>query len=91
MTMAARITEKLETRLAPTRLAVHDESHLHEGHAGWRPEGESHFRIEIVSEAFAGLGRLARHRLVHDVLAEELRSLHALQVRARTPEEAAGA
>jgi BolA protein len=81
--------EKLTRAFHPTALAVIDESHLHAGHAGAREGGESHFRVEIVSDTFAGLSRVARHRRVHDVLAEELRGgVHALAVTARTPDEA---
>ena len=89
MTVADVMRDKLTRAFRPTALAVVDESHLHAGHAGAREGGESHFRVEIVSEAFAGLSRVARHRRVHDVLAEELRGgVHALAVTARTPDEA---
>jgi BolA protein len=89
MTVADAMRDKLTRAFNPTALAVVDESHLHAGHAGARDGGESHFRVEIVSEAFAGLSRVARHRRVHDVLAEELRGgVHALAVTARTPDEA---
>lgn len=88
MTVADAIREKLARAFHPTALAVVDESQLHAGHAGAREGGESHFRVEIVSEAFAGLSRVARHRRVHEVLADELRAgIHALAVAARTPDE----
>jgi BolA protein len=88
MTVADRIRAKLTRALAPTRLEIHDDSHRHEGHAGSRPGGESHFRLEIVSPAFAGETRLDRQRRVYDLLAEELRgSVHALQLTTLTPEE----
>lgn len=88
MKVAARIESKLRVGLAPQRLAVIDESHLHHGHAGARPEGETHFRVEVVAGAFAGLSRVARQRRVHELLAEELAGpVHALSVTARTPEE----
>ncbi len=64
---------KLTEALAPTQLAIIDESHRHAGHAGARPEGETHFRIEIVSAKFAGLSRIERQRLVHQVLASRTR------------------
>ena len=86
--IASRIRRKIESRLAPQALDITDESHRHAGHAGARAEGETHFRLMIVSEAFAGKSRIERHRLVHDVLAEELRDrVHALALTARTPEE----
>ena len=61
-TVADTMRRKLTETLAPTRLAIIDESHRHAGHAGARPEGETHFRIEIVSAAFAGLSRIERRR-----------------------------
>ncbi|MBL8667775.1 MAG: BolA family transcriptional regulator [Rhodospirillales bacterium] len=88
-TVADRIRRKLTSALAPRRLVVLDESHRHAGHAGSRPEGETHFRVEITSAAFSGLSRVARQRLVYDVLAEELRDpVHALSLATTTPEEA---
>lgn len=91
MTVADTIRDKLTARFAPARLDVIDESHRHAGHAGARPEGETHFTVTIVSAAFAGLGRVARQRLVYEALAAELANrVHALSVTARTPDEAQG-
>ena len=91
MTVADTIRDKLTARFAPARLDVIDESHRHAGHAGARPEGETHFTVTIVSAAFAGLGRVARQRLVYEALAAELANrVHALSVTARTPDEAPG-
>jgi len=88
MTIADRMRDKLTRALQPTRLEIHDDSQAHQGHAGSRPGRESHFRLEIVSPAFAGETRLARQRRVHAVLAEELReTVHALQLSTLTPEE----
>lgn len=88
MTMKASISDKLMAALRPTHLVVNDESHLHAGHTGWRESGETHFRLEIVSEAFAGKSRIARHRLVNTILADELKgSVHALAIGARAPGE----
>ena len=88
MQVRAQLIAKLTRALDPVRLDVVDESARHAGHAGARPEGETHFRVEVVSEAFEGLPRLARQRLVHQALAEELKTrVHALSVTARTPEE----
>jgi BolA protein len=90
MRVATAIRNKLETALAPDRLAVIDESHLHAGHAGAREEGESHFRVEVVSAAFEGLNRIARQRLIYKALAEEMQTdIHALAIDAKTPGEAA--
>lgn len=89
MTIAETMHDKLQNAFAPTALEIVDESHLHAGHMGARPEGETHFRVTIVSAAFAGASRVQRHRLVHEVLAQELRErVHALALVLRTPEEA---
>jgi BolA family transcriptional regulator, general stress-responsive regulator len=86
--MAERITKKLEDALAPQRLDVIDESHQHQGHGGWREGGETHFRVDIVSQAFVGKSRLERHRLVNAALAQELAErVHALAIVARAPGE----
>lgn len=90
MGVADRIEAKLTEALAPQLLRVIDESHRHAGHIGVRAEGETHFQLVIVSDAFAGRSRLERHRLVHDLLAEELAGpVHALSLAMRTPAEAA--
>ena len=87
-TVAETMRQKLTEALAPTHLVIIDESRRHAGHAGARPEGETHFRIEIVSEKFAGLSRIERQRLVHQVLATELAGrVHALSLATRTPQE----
>jgi BolA protein len=92
MRVAALIRSRLTEALAPLSLEIIDDSHRHAGHAGARPEGESHFTVEIVSERFRGLGRVARQRLVYDLLAEPMRSdIHALALKTLTPEEAASA
>lgn len=88
MTRAERIEQALSEALAPSRLAVFDDSHKHAGHAGARPEGETHYRIEVVSAAFEGKNRVARQRLVNEILAREFESgLHALQMKTLTPAE----
>jgi BolA protein len=90
-TVAESMRRKLTEALAPTRLAIIDQSHRHAGHAGARPDGETHFRIGIVSPAFAGLSRIERQRLVHQVLAAELAGrVHALSLATSTPEEGVG-
>ena len=87
-TMADRITHKLDAAFAPQSLQVIDESHQHHGHGGWREGGETHFRVNIVSEAFRGKSRLERHRLVNAALAEELAErVHALAISAKAPDE----
>lgn len=87
--VADAIRRKLEAAFAPRRLEVIDESARHAGHAGARPEGETHFRVEIVADAFAGLSRLERQRRVNAALADELAGpVHALSTRAIAPDEA---
>lgn len=82
------ITEKLREAFSPESLEVQDESHLHEGHAGHAPGGETHFRVYIVSQAFAGKSRVERHRLINSALAAELAgSVHALALHAKAPGE----
>ena len=82
------IRRKLSEALAPSRLDIVDDSARHAGHVGARPEGESHFTVEIASAQFAGLSRVARQRLVHKALADELRTdVHALALKTLTPEE----
>lgn len=89
--MSGSVAEQIRSKLAPlrpTRLVVHDESGHHAGHAGARPGGESHFRLEIVSPAFTGESQVTRQRRVYALLAEELRSgVHALQLTTLTPDE----
>lgn len=82
MTAQERITRTLQEAFRPARLNVVDESHLHKGHAGHRPEGETHFRVRIAADAFAGLTRVDVHRMVNAALADEFaRGLHALAIR----------
>ncbi len=82
------ITNKLREAFSPESLDVIDESHLHEGHAGHRPGGETHFRIYIVSGAFEGKSRIERHRMINATLAVELAgSVHALAIKAQAPGE----
>jgi BolA protein len=90
-TYAARIRRKLEGAFTPLRLEIIDDSHRHAGHAGARPEGETHFNVTIVSDAFTGVSRVERQRRVYAVLAEELRErVHALQLKTLAPSEQVG-
>lgn len=84
-----RITATLTAAFAPVRLDVQDESHQHAGHAGSRPGGETHFRVNIVSDAFQGKSRIERHRMVNAALAAELTGgVHALAIHASAPGDA---
>jgi BolA family transcriptional regulator, general stress-responsive regulator len=88
MSMKDTITNKLREAFTPESLEVKDESHLHEGHAGHRAGGETHFRVYIVSPAFKGKSRIERHRMINAVLTGELAgSVHALAIHAQAPGE----
>ena len=90
MRTADIITEKLTAAFTPESLRVEDESHQHEGHAGHRPGGQTHFRVYIVAEAFRGKGRIDRHRMINSALADELAGgVHALAIHAKAPDETA--
>ena len=81
-----QIIDKLTQSFSPVHLEVIDESHLHAGHAGASEEGESHFRVKITSQAFAGKMLVQRHRMVNETLADELAGpVHALAIKADAP------
>ena len=83
---ASDIEQVLHDALQPTSLAVIDDSHLHVGHAGAR-EGR-HFSVRITSARFAGMSRVARHRLVYDALHRLIpQGIHALAIQAQSPDE----
>ncbi|MFS2317144.1 BolA family protein [Maricaulis sp. D1M11] len=87
-TVRDQIEAKLQDELQPDSLTVTDDSHLHAGHAGARPGGESHFTVDIVAERFARESRVGRHRLINTILADELAGpIHALAIKARAPGE----
>ena len=80
------ICQRLEAAFSPSLLELTDESHLHIGHAG--NQGGGHYRVHIVSAQFAGMNRVARHRAIPQVLHALYPSqIHALSIRAQTPEE----
>lgn len=88
MTRAQRIEHALTKAFAPDYLAVADDSHKHAGHAGARPEGETHYHVTLVAKAFEGLSRLDRQRKVNAELKSEFETgLHALQITVRAPGE----
>lgn len=95
MSVQEAIRAKLTTAFAPDRLEVENDSDRHAGHAHMRamrasqgPTGETHFNVTIVASAFAGVSRVARQRLVYDVLKDELAGpVHALSVKASAPGE----
>ncbi|MDX1375720.1 MAG: BolA family protein [Burkholderiales bacterium] len=85
------VEDRIRARLAalePERLELVDESARHEGHAGWRPGGGTHWRLHIVSPRFAGKTTLARHRMVYESLGDLMQHpIHALAIQARVPGE----
>ncbi|MGE0282275.1 MAG: BolA family protein [Rhizobiaceae bacterium] len=96
MSIQERIEEKLQKAFAPERLDVINESHQHAGHhhvesghhATFDGTGETHFRVRIVADKFAGMGRVDRHRAVNELLADELKAgLHALAIEPAAPGE----
>jgi len=83
-----RIEATLSRAFAPLLMSVVDDSRLHAGHLGARPEGETHYSVLLISERFRGLSRVVRHRLVMEALSGEFAAgLHALSLTLRTPEE----
>jgi BolA protein len=87
LTRKQRMEAALKQKFAPDQLQVRDDSHRHAGHAGWNAAGETHMHIQIVSAAFVGQTRLARHRMVNEALAPFFtEGLHALSIDANAPE-----
>jgi BolA-like protein 1 len=80
--------EALQRELTPVHIELVDNSHQHAGHAGNDKDGESHFDLVVVSDAFQGLNLVKRHKLVYQVLRDSMPHIHALQIRAQTPSEA---
>ncbi len=77
---------KLKEKFSPVELSLIDESHHHAGHGGTHEEGESHYAIKIVADAFAGQSLVKCHRMINEVLAEELKGrVHALRISAKAP------
>jgi len=88
MTIKQQVEEKIAAAFSPSRMEITDNSHQHAGHAEAGDAVETHFHVAIVSDAFAGKSRLIRHRMIYEVLAEELAGdVHALAISALTPDE----
>lgn len=88
MTVADTISQKLSAEFSPDALEIIDESHLHQGHVGARPEGETHFRVAMTAAAFADRSRVDRQRMVYQALAVELAGpIHALALSLSAPGE----
>lgn len=89
MPRADRIHALLTDAFAPAEILIQDDSHRHAGHAGAAPGGQTHYTVQVVSPAFAGMNRVSRSRAVHAALEAEFGSgLHALSLRLMTPDEA---
>jgi BolA protein len=87
--VATEMLRRLNSALSPTQVDLTDDSEQHRGHGGYNPSGESHFSLEIESEAFTGKSRVERQRMVYHALGDLLKErVHALQIRARAPGEA---
>lgn len=86
--VATEMLKRLNSALSPSAISLVDDSEKHRGHGGYNPAGESHFSLDIESDAFAGKSRVERQRLVYKALGDLLRErVHALQIRARAPGE----
>lgn len=86
-TRLVQIRQRLTQELSPELIEIEDESHLHAGHAGAR-DGRGHFRLMVVADAFSGLSRIQRHRLVFDALGQLMQTdIHALSIQAFSPDE----
>ena len=87
MSVKEIIEQKLEETFSPTLLEVIDQSHKHAGHSGARPEGETHFHVDMQSKLFSGISRVDRQRMVYSCLKDELDGpVHALSL-SLSPEE----
>lgn len=83
------IRQRLEAEFSPRELIVSNDSAMHSGHSGDDGSGESHFSVTIVSDAFAGVSRLQRQRMVNGALGDlPGQRVHALAIKARAPGEA---
>jgi BolA family transcriptional regulator, general stress-responsive regulator len=86
--VATEMLRRLNSALSPTHVDLVDDSEQHRGHGGYNPSGESHFSLDIESEAFAGKSRVERQRMIYHALGDLMKErVHALQIKARAPEE----
>jgi BolA protein len=86
MSRADRINDLLKRAFKPNFIELIDDSAKHAGHAGARPDGETHYTLVIESEHFRGLSRVECHRAIHNILESELKNgLHALSIKASAP------
>ncbi|MBY0502030.1 MAG: BolA family transcriptional regulator [Alphaproteobacteria bacterium] len=88
MTLKNQIETKLDRLFSPSYLKVEDNTSKHVGHENYKPGGESHFRVVLVSAKFTNTTRIQRHQMVYACLSEELKKcIHALELKALSPEE----
>lgn len=88
MRVAGLIEKKLTEAFQPEKLTVTDESHKHAGHAGARPQGESHFHVHIVADHFNGMSRVKRQQAIYKILSEEMQTdIHALALLVKGSDE----
>lgn len=80
MSIETEMRQRLTAAFAPERLEITNESHRHAGHSGDDGSGESHFAVVIRAAALAPLGRVARHRAVHQALGDLVGRIHALGI-----------
>jgi BolA protein len=91
VSIAEEIGRRLTEKLNPRQLEVIDESAAHAGHMGASAAGETHFRVVVVSDSFTGMTRIARQRLVNEIMADLLAGrVHAFSARLATPAEIDG-
>lgn len=82
MSVSQIISQKLHSSISINTLDVIDESHLHKGHLNWSPDGETHFKITIISKDFDSMSKVQRHKLIYKILEKELREkIHALTIK----------
>lgn len=93
LSRANRIRQKLQSALEASVLEIEDVSYQHAGHAGVQGDAnETHFNIKIVSSKFEGQTLVKRHRMVYELVGDELKSgLHAVSIAAKTPRESGSA
>jgi BolA protein len=88
MTISDRIIKNITEQLVTFKLQVEDESHLHQGHAGYIEGGETHFKIIVVSDDFKGKSKVLRHKMIYNILQKEIEDrIHALSIKAYTTDE----
>ena len=81
MQVRLKVIKKLEKKFKPSVLNVIDESHLHVGHIGSSPEGETHFKVVMKSQKFLGMSKINMQREVYELLKDEMNSkIHALSL-----------